>query len=350
MTMQGANPEELDALAGRMGQSADLLNTTRSEISSLLGATSWVGPDAESFLGAWHSQLNSILANVSEVIHGVDQQLRFEAEQQRNASAAGGSGAGSADRGTSWVRAAETGILGIAGQKGVASAAGIFGFVFKGVKQADSIAADVFKGARFLDPFGEAKDLAKTVGIINSIDKLPGILSGPAHWALGNLSRIPGVGTVADWARGPAGDIIDKAGKFLGPAGIAVSVATTGYSVYQFARDPNYQNAEGVLNQVKGDELYLGPPGWVAAGGIQLGEWGSDALWSHFPTQMEGLHNDFWNGVNVVSGTVSQGYTSAVRGADVIWHDTTGVAGTVSSAAGDAWNGITHIHVTLPPW
>lgn len=92
MAMIGADPEELDSLGRMMTQSADRLDGIHRELSSALSMTTWSGSDAELFQGDWAGRLAGLLSSVAHALSASGGKLHFEAEQQRNASAAGTDG------------------------------------------------------------------------------------------------------------------------------------------------------------------------------------------------------------------------------------------------------------------
>jgi uncharacterized protein YukE len=86
----GADPEQLDALALIMSQTAERLHTIRSEIATTLNRTVWFGGDADDFSWIWYQQVSPSLARVATACDDGARTLRVNAEHQRGASSADG--------------------------------------------------------------------------------------------------------------------------------------------------------------------------------------------------------------------------------------------------------------------
>jgi uncharacterized protein YukE len=86
----GADPEQLDAFASTMAQSAERLHAIRSEVAAALNRTVWFGADADDFSWTWYQQVSPSLARVATACDHGAQTLRVNAAQQRGTSSVEG--------------------------------------------------------------------------------------------------------------------------------------------------------------------------------------------------------------------------------------------------------------------
>ena len=96
---EGAEPDRLREIGGRLATGADQLDHVGEEGTALLGVLvqSWAGPDLESFSASWPGARQAI-AQATETLRSMSGQLERDAADQERASEAGGGGAGAARR------------------------------------------------------------------------------------------------------------------------------------------------------------------------------------------------------------------------------------------------------------
>jgi len=94
MGVVGADLDQLRTLARTLSQAADRLESMTGSVTSMLGATTWFGPDSERHRSQWHSgsipQVRTVAAALREAANTAN---RNADEQERASDAAGGSGA-----------------------------------------------------------------------------------------------------------------------------------------------------------------------------------------------------------------------------------------------------------------
>ncbi|MFV8228600.1 hypothetical protein [Mycolicibacterium fortuitum] len=87
MAMEGADVEQLRALATQLAKGADRLATTASTLHSLVNSnTHWRGADAERFRSEWNGGSAGALKTAAEKLREADKLLRRNADEQDNAS------------------------------------------------------------------------------------------------------------------------------------------------------------------------------------------------------------------------------------------------------------------------
>lgn len=92
MVMVGASPAELDALAKQVGQAADELSQQVTiPLRQLISHSPWDGSDATRFRQDWASTLEPQLRQVAAALQTAEEDLHRNAQEQRDASSAGGS-------------------------------------------------------------------------------------------------------------------------------------------------------------------------------------------------------------------------------------------------------------------
>ena len=92
---EGADPDRLREVGGRLGVGADRLDQVGEEGSALLGVLgeNWTGPDLALFSASWPGARQAI-AQATETLRSMSGRLERDAADQERASEAGGSGAG----------------------------------------------------------------------------------------------------------------------------------------------------------------------------------------------------------------------------------------------------------------
>lgn len=92
---EGADPDRLRDVSGRLGADADRLDQVGEDGSALLGVLveNWTGPDLEHFSASWPGARQAI-AQATETLRSMSGQLERDAADQERASEAGGGGAG----------------------------------------------------------------------------------------------------------------------------------------------------------------------------------------------------------------------------------------------------------------
>ncbi|MCU1498153.1 MAG: hypothetical protein JWM47_2106 [Acidimicrobiales bacterium] len=90
----GADVEQLEALAREVEDRSRQLARTRATLTSSLGAAPWNGRHAEVFREQWGREHSRALSAAHLFLHQAGETLRINAQQQRDASSAGGGGAG----------------------------------------------------------------------------------------------------------------------------------------------------------------------------------------------------------------------------------------------------------------
>lgn len=92
----GADPDQLEALAGRFERRAAELASSRSSLTSMLTSVPWVGADADRFRSTWRREQSRHLDLVVDELREMAASLRREAADQRSTS--GGAALGSGPR------------------------------------------------------------------------------------------------------------------------------------------------------------------------------------------------------------------------------------------------------------
>jgi hypothetical protein len=88
----GADIEQLRALSQSMGRSGSRLLDTERQISSLVSSTAWSGHDGGTFRREWSGTLRPLLNKASQQLTETSRMLLTQADEQENASNAGGGG------------------------------------------------------------------------------------------------------------------------------------------------------------------------------------------------------------------------------------------------------------------
>jgi len=108
----GAVPEELDALAIDLGAHAERLRSLAAQVSGQLRATTWHGPDLDTFNQQWFGTFSPQVSGAAQALNDAATTLRGQAVQQRVASAP---------------VAGAAGVVGVVGAGGVAGGVGAVG-------------------------------------------------------------------------------------------------------------------------------------------------------------------------------------------------------------------------------
>ncbi len=86
MVFWGANLSELQAFSADLrGMSAEL-NEILAKLNRRLEATSWQGPDADSFRAEWHDTFVPALKRLANEVGAAADELKRGADDQRKAS------------------------------------------------------------------------------------------------------------------------------------------------------------------------------------------------------------------------------------------------------------------------
>ncbi|MBY5161283.1 WXG100 family type VII secretion target [Salsipaludibacter albus] len=91
----GADPDQLETLAGRFERRASELAGSRSSLTAMLSRVPWVGADADRFRTTWRREQSRHLDLVVDDLRSMAADLRREAADQRSTSG-GMQGSGSA--------------------------------------------------------------------------------------------------------------------------------------------------------------------------------------------------------------------------------------------------------------
>lgn len=86
----GMNIEAVRSLGVNLGQKADEINSTMTSLQSQLQAVEWNGPDADQFRNAWDGDLKAKLQVVIDQLRDAGEKAKRNAQEQQDASAAGG--------------------------------------------------------------------------------------------------------------------------------------------------------------------------------------------------------------------------------------------------------------------
>jgi len=109
MSMIGADPDQLIALAKKMDHDANALDLRiRIPMRSLVGHSPWSGADAARFRHDWTTTLDPQLAKTAAALHTAARDLHRNAQEQLTASASNGTAAPASGRATGLVDGAST--------------------------------------------------------------------------------------------------------------------------------------------------------------------------------------------------------------------------------------------------
>lgn len=88
----GADPDELDRIAGLLRADARSLDSIRERAAHAITAMSaqWSGPDSGRLLAQWHDVVGPRLGEAHQALTGCARQLHVQADEQRQASGEGG--------------------------------------------------------------------------------------------------------------------------------------------------------------------------------------------------------------------------------------------------------------------
>lgn len=92
--MFGANPEELDAVGNEFGTAGGTVTVAETTSGSAVQGVIWFGVDATLFKADYQATVCTQLSMLSGVLEEVDGRLQQQAQDQTDASQAGGSGGG----------------------------------------------------------------------------------------------------------------------------------------------------------------------------------------------------------------------------------------------------------------
>jgi len=86
----GANPDDLDHLAARFGQAASTVSSIQRSLNPQIMTAPWQGRSAERFRQNWNGQHRRAFTEAIAFLNKNNADLRRNAQEQRNASNAGG--------------------------------------------------------------------------------------------------------------------------------------------------------------------------------------------------------------------------------------------------------------------
>jgi hypothetical protein len=86
MAIWGADVEQLRQLGSKLQAGASEIETQKSNLTKVLSATDWKGPDADKFRQEWSGQHTTMLTKVAEALKEAGGQAKRNAEQQSQAS------------------------------------------------------------------------------------------------------------------------------------------------------------------------------------------------------------------------------------------------------------------------
>lgn len=101
--MFGANPEELDAVGNEFGVAGGAVNVAENVSGTAVQGVIWFGLDATMFKADYQATVCTQLTMLSDVLEEVDGRLQQQAQDQTDASQAGGSGGGRSHGGPSLI-------------------------------------------------------------------------------------------------------------------------------------------------------------------------------------------------------------------------------------------------------
>ena len=90
MVLVGGDVDQLRALARTLGQAADRLENMTSTVTSMLGATTWLGPDAERHRSQWHTDSMARARTVAAALREAASTVNRNADEQEQASSVHG--------------------------------------------------------------------------------------------------------------------------------------------------------------------------------------------------------------------------------------------------------------------
>lgn len=86
----GADVDQLRALSRRFAEAADRLRAVVTETSGRLNAVRWTGPDGDRFRSEWQGEATGRLRSAADALAAAAEALRRNADEQDQASSAGG--------------------------------------------------------------------------------------------------------------------------------------------------------------------------------------------------------------------------------------------------------------------
>jgi uncharacterized protein YukE len=207
--MIGADPDELDALSGRMNAGAERLGEIRSQLDAQVRQYSWTGGDAEDFQGQWSGCLVAMLDSAASAVGAAGTALAVNARQQREASGDSGTSGGSP--------------LAAAVASGPAAPT-----IWDLVDANNKLVA----GAHLISDVMKAEDVGLRLGVVgvglDTVTLIHGLATdrhSPATYNAGVMTAIDGAGLAV--------------GVLCPPAGIALDVAGIVYDDYLDKQFPN---------------------------------------------------------------------------------------------------------------
>ncbi|MDQ1246910.1 MAG: hypothetical protein QG597_1278, partial [Actinomycetota bacterium] len=86
--MVGADVESLERLADEMGRAARRLDDVRDRLTTSVRSATWVGAEAEAFRRSWNAHHSHVMLSAGACLRSAETELRRQAVEQADASAA----------------------------------------------------------------------------------------------------------------------------------------------------------------------------------------------------------------------------------------------------------------------
>lgn len=344
MTMIGASPEQLDQLARSLADAADRMDVDiRANLTSRINASPWQGGDAARFRSDWSTRLSPQLFQTAEALRQGASLLTSEAQEQRDASSAGGglSGGGfaggrsgvpdySSDRGGSL----GDGFVGGGGGGGGGGGWGPEAEASAGLPESLGAALELLKlpdGLELSDSWlaGALGNVADGFGFAN---RFAGLLADPTNTE--ELTRLFGegieiIGGVAEWA-GKA-----KFGPLASAVGGMVGAYTDFGAAYQAFQDGDVLG--GVWNIAHGAASGVG----VFVPQVKLGVMAVDAAVAVGSFVVEsGVGEDIVRGAGEFVQGAGNAISNAAKGFEAATDSAAKVVTGAAKSVGDAVGGL----------
>jgi uncharacterized protein YukE len=81
--MYGADPDQLQTLGTTLRRQIDVISGVSSQVSSLLGNTTWQGPAHDRFAGEWNGAFRDALNRLNQAFEAAGQDCTARAEELR---------------------------------------------------------------------------------------------------------------------------------------------------------------------------------------------------------------------------------------------------------------------------
>jgi hypothetical protein len=81
--MYGADPDQLQTLGTTLRRQIDVISGVSSQVSSLLGSTTWQGPAHDRFAGEWDGAFKDALNRLNQAFEAAGRDCMARAEELR---------------------------------------------------------------------------------------------------------------------------------------------------------------------------------------------------------------------------------------------------------------------------